>query len=354
MCVLEDRGHIATAGRSATARRARAAFTLVELLVVIAIIGVLVALLLPAVQAAREAARRSQCQNNLKQMGLALQNHHDAKSSFPPGARMQVLATGPKILTNANVALLPFIEQGAIESRWDHAKQYWEQETSVLETPIPLFTCPSNGFQSLADTVFDDLGIAPGTRLATTDYAYSKGATDAWCLGNDYPPLEKGVFHIINADEEEPLQMRHITDGSSHTLAMGDAAGGESWPACERPGCSAPEGRGFADAAWMVGNIGNHAIAASGYVYTGIYAATVEPINKRPVTGSIVDEPAIFDCRSSLNGGPHSSGAFRSDHPGGAQFLLCDGSVHFLSESIETPLYRALSTPAGDEDAAVP
>jgi prepilin-type N-terminal cleavage/methylation domain-containing protein/prepilin-type processing-associated H-X9-DG protein len=352
--MFANRSNSFVAKRRHFAPRHPLGFTLVELLVVIAIIGVLVALLLPAVQAAREAARRSQCQNNLKQMGLALQNHHDAKSSFPPGARMQVLATGPKITTNANVALLPFIEQGAIESRWDHAKQYWEQEASVLETPISLFTCPSNGFQSVADTVFDDLGITPGTRLATTDYSYVKGATDAWCLGNDYPPAEKGVFHIINVDEEEPVQMRHITDGSSHTLAMGDAGGGDGWPACERPGCDAPEGRGFADAVWMVGNIGNHSIAASGYVYTGIYAATVEPINKRPVTGSIVDEPAIFDCRSSLNGGPHSSGAFRSDHPGGAQFLLCDGSVHFLSESIETPLYRALSTHAGDEVAAVP
>ncbi len=148
--------------------------------------------------------------------------------------------------------------------------------------------------------------------------------------------------------------MRHIIDGTSHTLAMGDAAGGEGWPACERPGCETPEGRGFADAVWMVGNIGNHAIAASGYVYTAIYAATVEPINKRAVTGSIVDEPAIFDCRSSPSGGPHSSGNFRSDHPSGAQFLLCDGSVHFVSESIEMQLYRALSTHAGDEIAAVP
>ncbi|MBA3482768.1 MAG: DUF1559 domain-containing protein, partial [Pirellulales bacterium] len=129
MNIVANFGRFPAARRTATVRRARVAFTLVELLVVIAIIGVLVALLLPAVQAAREAARRSQCQNNLKQMGLAMQNHHDAKSCFPPGARMQVLATGPKILTNANVALLPFIEQGAIESRWDHAKQYWEQET---------------------------------------------------------------------------------------------------------------------------------------------------------------------------------------------------------------------------------
>jgi prepilin-type processing-associated H-X9-DG protein len=77
-------------------------------------------------------------------------------------------------------------------------------------------------------------------------------------------------------------------------------------------------------------------------------------MNKRPVTGSILNEPGIFDCRSSIDGGPHSSSNFRSDHAGGVLFLFCDGSVQFLSESIEPPLYRALSTHAGSEVAAMP
>jgi prepilin-type N-terminal cleavage/methylation domain-containing protein len=332
----------------------RTAFTLVELLVVIAIIGVLVALLLPAVQAAREAARRASCQNNLKQLGLGLQLHHDALAAFPAGARMEVGAAGPKILTNANVAILPYLEQGAVEALWNHSLQYWEQLVTALETPVAVFTCPSNGYHGVSDEVFDTLGVPAGADLATTDYAFARGATDAWCLGNDYPADEKGVFHIINVAEEQPTAIRQITDGTSHTLAMGEAAGGDGWPTCRQAGCTEPEGRANADAPWMIGNVSTNQFSDAGWVYTALYAATVEPMNKRPVTGSILDEPGIFDCRSSVRGGPHASPNFRSDHPGGGEFLMCDGSVRFLSEGIEFSVYRALSTFAGEDMAVVP
>jgi prepilin-type processing-associated H-X9-DG protein len=104
----------------------------------------------------------------------------------------------------------------------------------------------------------------------------------------------------------------------------------------------------------MVGNVSVDSISATGYVYVAIYGSTREPVNKRPVTGSIIDEPAVFDCRSSIDGGPHSSSNFRGDHAGGVLFLFCDGSVHFLNEGIEHSLYRALSTHAGSEIATVP
>jgi prepilin-type N-terminal cleavage/methylation domain-containing protein/prepilin-type processing-associated H-X9-DG protein len=330
-------------------------FTLVELLVVIAIIGVLVALLLPAVQTAREAARRSSCQNNLKQFGIALMNHHDARGAFPFGARMRVEQAGPKILSNANVALLPYLEEDSLEGQWNHDLQYWDQRPAILQIPVAVFTCPSNGFQVVTDPIFETLGIPPNAALATTDYAFSKGATDAWCLGNKYLPQEKGVFHIMNEDDESPTAMRHITDGSSHTIAMGEAAGNEQWPVCRRPKCATPEGHAQgANVPWMIGNLSIDAHADTGYVYVAIYGATLEPINKRPVTGSILNEPGIFDCRSSADGGPHSSSNFRGDHPGGVQFLFCDGSVRLLREDIELALYRALSTHAGGELASIP
>ena len=333
--------------------RTRSGFTLVELLVVISIIGVLVALLLPAVQAAREAARRSICENNLKQFGIAILNHHNARRMFPAGAWIRMEATGPKILNNANVALLPYFEEGVVESQWKRDLQYWEQSASILETPIALFTCPSNGFQVVTDPLFDSLGVPVGTQLATTDYAYSKGVNDAWCLG-DYPLEERGVFTLLLEGKQQPVAIREITDGTSHTLAMGEAAGGENWPMCRKPGCTEAEGHTFANMPWMIGNLGNDSIADGGYVAASIFAATIDPLNKRPVTSSIVNEPSIFDCRSSIHGGPHSTSNFRSDHSGGAQFLFCDGSVHFLSESTEIPLYRALSTYAGDETAEIP
>lgn len=329
------------------------AFTLVELLVVIAIIGVLVALLLPAIQAAREAARRTSCQSNLRQFGIALLSYHDARRTFPAGAWLRLGASGPEILANANVSLLPYFEQGNLLPLWNHELSYWQQSRTILETPIPLFSCPSNGFQVVADPVYDSLGAPAGVQLATSDYAYSKGVNDAWCLG-EYPAEERGVFTIVHQGEQVPVASKQIVDGTSHTFAMGEAAGGEHWPMCRKPGCGSPEGHTFANTPWMAGNLGSDAIADNGYVAASIFAATIEPLNKRPVTSSIVDEAAVFDCRSSLNGGPHSTSNFRSDHPGGGQFLLCDGSVHMLSDEIDLTLYRALSTYAGEELARIP
>ncbi|BBO36470.1 hypothetical protein PLANPX_6082 [Lacipirellula parvula] len=332
----------------------RWAFTLVELLVVIAIIGLLVALLLPAVQSAREAARRSSCQNNFKQMGLGLLNHEAALGHLPAGARMTLGASGPQILANANVATLPYLEQGAVTLRWNQSLDYWKQLPEILATPIPLFTCPSNGVQTVANQIYEQLGIPAGVRLATTDYAYSRGATDAWCLANEFPDSERGVFHIVAAGYAEPTKLCQIGDGTSRTIAMGEAAGGETWPVCVRPGCNeAVEPPGVepprVDVPWMIGNLGNNEIAAGGYPYAGIYAATVESLGKRPVTSTLVDEAAITDCRSTTNGGTHATSNFRSDHAGGGFFLNCDGSVRFLEAAAELAVYRALSTIAGDE-----
>jgi prepilin-type processing-associated H-X9-DG protein len=148
--------------------------------------------------------------------------------------------------------------------------------------------------------------------------------------------------------------MKHIVDGTSHTMAMGEAVGGEAWPVCRGKGCTQAEGRVFADNPWMAGNLNNKALADSGFVYTGIYACTIEPMNKRPVTGVIVEEAAAFDCRSSTSGGPHSTPNFRGDHPGGVQFLFCDGGVRFFHEDMDIDSFRALSTMAGDELAQFP
>jgi prepilin-type processing-associated H-X9-DG protein len=266
---------------------------------------------------------------------------------------MKVDAAGPKILQNANVLLLPYFEEQSLAGGWRNDLAFYEQSRAALSTPVSIFTCPTNGVQTIADRVYDALGIPPGLALATTDYAYSRGVTDAWCLGNQIPAVEKGPFHIIQEAVELPTSIRQIIDGTTHTIAMGEAAGGERWPTCRSPGCTAAEGHAFADSPWMIGNVGVAAYADAGYVYVGIYGATIEPLNKTPVTGTILNEAGIMDCRSSANSGPHATSNFRSDHAGGGQFLFCDGSVQFLRDQIDAATYRGLSTIAGGEVVAV-
>jgi prepilin-type processing-associated H-X9-DG protein len=319
-------------------------------LVVIAIIGVLVALLLPAVQAAREAARRGACANNLHQFGLAMLNYEGVHKKLPPGLVAKP-PYGPADLTaNATTLILPYFEEAALSARYNLQRPYWEQPIDVLTTPVPIFTCPSNGFQTFGHDVFTALlGLPAGIQFATSDYIYSRGATDAWCVTFQYPKEIVGPFTI---GMDYPL--RDITDGQSHTIAMGEGAGGERWPVCQEVGCTMvdPAG-GDGSYPWMAGNLPAD-ILLPGYVATSTFGCTIEPLNKRPVTNTIIMMAAATDCRSSEAGGPHNTSNFRSDHPGGGQFLFCDGSIHYLNDGIEMALYRALSTMAGGESAALP
>jgi len=236
-----------------TLDRSRAGFTLVELLVVIAVIGILVALLLPAVQAAREAARRATCANNLRQFGIALLNHHAARGALPPGAAAEFPTNNPLdaiITATANTLLLPYFEELAVAAEYEYDKFFFLQPVHLHRTEIPMFVCPSNGHQFIVSSVFMDLGFPMGDTFATSDYAFCHGATDAWCLTDESPPHEKGAFAV-----GKPTKLRQITDGTSHTIAMGEAAGGERWPVCFGPHCDTPllENPMNADAQWLGG-----------------------------------------------------------------------------------------------------
>ena len=184
------------------------------------------------------AARRASCQSNLRQFGVALLNHHAVRRTFPPGAAATFPSDNPLeavITATANSLLLPYFEEMAIAAEYEHDKLFVFQPQHLFRAEVPTFVCPTNGHQMLIHSVFSDMGFPVGDTFATTDYAYSHGATDAWCLSNEYPPREKGPFDVGSG-----TKLRKITDGTSHTLAMGEAAGGDAWPLCYGRGCMEP------------------------------------------------------------------------------------------------------------------
>jgi prepilin-type N-terminal cleavage/methylation domain-containing protein len=191
----------------------RKAFTLIELLVVIAIIAVLIGLLLPAVQKAREASSRIRCANNLKQLGLALHDYHDNNGCFPPG----IVADTSDTRTGKHsglVFLLPYIEQQSLYGRYDFASS-WKSPANlaVAQVPVATFLCPSG-----ANDVPQDGGVSG----APTDYAFCKGA-QAYLSANGAIQPGSGLF-----DVNSRRRMADIVDGTSQTFAMGEAVSGSN------------------------------------------------------------------------------------------------------------------------------
>lgn len=395
-------------------RKSRA-FTLVELLVVIAIIGVLVALLLPAIQAAREAARRSNCVNNMKQFGIALHNYHDTLKTFPPGGTVKDSSEiADDLFSSPHAMLLAYFEEQGLKGLYDTKKDWQQQRPDVAAKVIPVYACPSTtGENPYLDQLLQQIWIVGSVlnnynELGVTNYAFCKGVTDAQCLGGTggkaklppgppdwVPASERGMF-----DFNWAVGIRKISDGTANTIAVGEAAHGPKWPLAVPPpagqnaGTWGPMWQGsvpnvtynntrtsspvtdnfgqvrIAWQAWIASESPYKSLVAMGVpLYTSnIMACTLEPINKQPVTLSQHDDgnaSGTAGCSKSdasapgtkgkqTTGGTHYSSNYRSDHPGGANFLFADGSVHFLSETIDMLTYQNLSTMAGGEIAPIP
>lgn len=343
--------------RSAALRRA---FTLVELLVVIAIIGVLIAMLLPAIQAARESARRMQCSNNLKQLGLAAQNYESANAALPPGYASRSLETPPPPSRDPQTwdaapgwgwtaYLLPYVEQATIGAQLDYEQPLWQPALAELVAArIEMLLCPSATGDTEPFRVANESGapLVIGGRevvLGRSHYVASHGQESCWgeCgaqptnivftniytsetkeipIAGDVSRLADGPFY-----RNSRVEFREITDGLSQTIFFGEhssALSDKSWAgvvpgAFVHPRFSSPEN-------------GPDAAAVLTLVHAGPSGGELD------ITGFPIIHPVNFPTLHV--------GQMYAEHPGGGNVCLGDASVRFVSDDVNLLVWAEYSS----------
>ena len=286
-------------------RRSKRGFTLIELLVVIAIIGVLVSLLLPAVQQAREAARRSQCKNNLKQIGLALHNYHDAFNQFPPSMIFEtpILTARGNRPQRANgwawtAFILPYVDQAPLYNMINFSASLVTPANQIpIATKLPIAVCPtSNAINYCVVGAINNPGIL------ATNYVGNSGSYTLSAYYNSSNARKNGVFI-----EDSRIGIRDMLDGASNTIAVGETV---FW------GNGDTANTFYWDPSW----------------FGRVQAAT--PTSDCPEC--ITRNGAYRMNPPSISSAIVLRNVFGSKHTGGAHFVLCDGSVRFINESINT------------------
>ena len=311
--------------------RSRRAFTLIELLVVIAIIAILIGLLLPAVQKVREAAARMKCSNNLKQISLAVHNYHDAVGVLPINTGTTYDNTQPNWSWLARI--LPYVEQGnlATQGNIPNAPMNNPQAMTAMATQISMFLCPSDGLTPPGPRT-NEFNIGPqpvgltnyqgvcGANWGNDSYLAGGAGNAVPCdarwrnpsAGGNYNGLDAGDGIFYRTDYRRPIKLIAITDGLSNTFMVG-----ETIPALNL----------HADWPYF-----NHATATCGI------GPNATQTSGAPYAPS--DWPDVY--------------SFHSQHTNGLNFAFADGSVHFISSTIDLGLYRSLATMAGGEVASPP
>lgn len=316
----------------------RQAFTLVELLVVIAIIGILVSLLLPAVQAARESARRIQCTNNLRQLGLAAHNFHDTNGKLPSSVRPAGLTPLPRIA--GLTFLLPYIEQRNAYDLYDQTKN-WSDPANLPVTAQPLnnFLCPSSPDPKRLDGL-PEASPWIGKLVAVTDYSPTIG-------------VDQRLFSLGLVDQAGPgmltkngePRLADVLDGLSNTIMYAESAG--------RPYVYRRGNKKFSDLPYARVNAGGWSRPASDFSVDG-----------SSYDGASLPGPCAINCTNGEDVGsvafPHpyygSEGTAEAFafHPGGANFAFGDGSVRFIASTIGIREFARLVTRQGGEAQPIP
>jgi prepilin-type N-terminal cleavage/methylation domain-containing protein/prepilin-type processing-associated H-X9-DG protein len=346
-------------------RRRPSGFTLIELLVVIAIIGVLVSLLLPAVQSAREAARRSQCTNNLKQMGLALHNYESSLGAFPPGGESTNFTVSPPATQFVDgsysvfARILPYLEGGATYSAFNFGMEYHDTtgaNFTAASTVMAVFLCPStdrlNGDGRDTADKLDPISIARGLGYGYTDYgptcyvdSHPNGVVDT-----TMPPWIPTRYKPSRVDgclKKGATRIGEIRDGTSNTIAIAEDAGRD-----ERFASPYDENSTFRV---MRGTVPQGTVR---------YWRWAEADNAFGVSGGVNNKGTPSRCNTAWPDPLHSNdamyntvkgnNAFNNDeiasfHPGGANVVMADGSVRYLKDSISPIVVRSLVSLKGGE-----
>ncbi len=324
-------------------RRHNRGFTLVELLVVIAIIGILVALLLPAIQAAREAARRTECTNNVKQLGIALHNYHDTFGKLPPSG---ILYGDPHNVPHQLpyhhtwlVMILPFLEEGALYDMVDKRYPIWldatVQRQEVVRTQVDAVICPSSlelELNETRDMAYTNYAGAEGYHWWTTAYLHT-GHDPSFTSGGDF----SGVFTTTKT-----RGFNTITDGTSNVIAVAEVTStGYKWGGIRTSGTGVPR---F--------NTGERVFRAA-FVWTGTNGECCETGRYMDPNGSLRTSASWFPGGSPHPFSPTYLSAWgpnaewpgaSSRHPGVVNVLLADGSVRPIQENVAWGLWAKLNS----------
>ncbi len=302
--------------------RLRTGFTLIELLVVIAIIAILIALLLPAVQQAREAARRAQCKNNLKQLGLAMQNYHDTHLGYPVGQYSCCWGTWM-------VAILPYTEQGPLSKKWVNREMFdiptansrysGTNNLPVTRNRLKELTCPS------------DQNNSPILAITSHNYAANFGNT-YWTQGTYNGVTFGGAPFVYSGGgagnttvQSKNAKMGDVRDGTAMTMLLGEVLQG-----------TGTDLRGFSwwgDASHFTAHFQPNSPQPD-RIYTAGYCVN-SPRDNLPCAVSTGADPTRFNARSR--------------HVGGVHIAMCDGSARFANQNLSLQVWRALSTARGKE-----